>query len=81
MKHILLPEQRCGNCKYFMQHYTLVKHQYKMEVHAKVLCGHCTEGKIKKCDQYKKACETWEQIQETEDDRCPLCGNIRRERS
>ncbi len=47
-------EHRCGQCEYFLQHYTLVGKRL-----VRVFCGHCTHSFVKRKNQDFKACENF----------------------
>lgn len=49
---IIMSDNHCKNCQYYLQHYTLDKRKI-----FRVYCGHCTLGKPKRKLPDAKACE------------------------
>jgi len=51
-----MEEQKCKNCQYYLQHYTLSGNQF-----IQVYCGHCTYKNPKAKRPDRKACEHFQQ--------------------
>lgn len=49
-----VPEERCGNCKYFHQHYT----RDKRGGYSPLWCGHCTHPRLKN-RRREETCPHW----------------------
>ena len=47
-----MKEKRCGDCQYFLQHYTLDSRKI-----FRVYCGHCTFERVKRKRPDTRACD------------------------
>lgn len=68
----------CYNCKYFIQHYVMLKYNFK-----ELCCGHCAKRRILAKELYKfpfkDGCDLWEDSAKEEEKRKnDLCNDLRR---